>query len=82
MGKLEPVDYKRCQGERSNGFTAFSLGGEHQWIRCENKPIWLAIEKKPGKDGLIGKMSVCEPCAKILEKMKPGYAKFNELRVK
>jgi hypothetical protein len=48
-------------------------------VRCENKPVWYAVEKRPGPDGLIGSMSLCDNCQKHMELQMPGHANFTRI---
>ena len=59
----EPVDTKRCQGEHFPG--SFMTMGPRKWMRCRNKPTYIAYENKLGKDGAQGSMSLCDNCKKI-----------------
>lgn len=81
MSNLIPADLERCQGEIES-YNAFGLGGPlYQEIRCENKPSVIATEKKPGKDGLIGSMSLCKTCKEeFIKKMGKDFATFKPLR--
>jgi len=40
-------------------------------IRCRNTPKVIATENEPGKDGLIGSMSLCDNCLKVFRKQMP-----------
>lgn len=78
---LEPPDLDRCQADvPGNG--PFTMGGEignprnGYRVRCKNRPRWIAVEKKPGPDGQVGSMSLCDECAAIMEKQMPGHASF------
>jgi hypothetical protein len=78
---LEPPDPKRCQADvPGNG--PLTMGGEIgdprnvYRVRCKNKPRWIATEKKPGPDGQVGSMSLCDECAAVMEKQMPGHASF------
>jgi len=83
--KLIPVDKKQCQAEQAEGChptaTNFMVLGPAQWVRCKNKPIWIATQKKPNKeDSRIGKMSLCDDCRKILiKKLGKNYASFTSI---
>jgi hypothetical protein len=63
---LIPPDTERCQAE----FTVsqpFIFGGTCRRVqRCEEKPVFLAVELKPGEDGRCGSMSLCLKCAKVI----------------
>jgi len=60
--ELTPIDIKQCQAEQHNGANAFTLGGVPAYVRCNNAPIYIATETEPGKDGIIGSMSLCQKC--------------------
>jgi hypothetical protein len=62
--KLEPVDFDCCQAEKPNGKNFMSFGGQHQMVRCNAKPDFVITERKPGKDGQCGSMSLCIECCK------------------
>ncbi len=69
---MEKPDKKRCQADIQivpSIRTALRLGAPdiHAWKRCENAPIVIVKEKKPGKDGKKGSMSLCADC---LQKFK------------
>ena len=68
MPKLEPPDNNRCQAEKPNGHNFMTLGGEVKMIRCKSKPSVIATEKKAGKDGKKGSMSLCSSCWKAMIK--------------
>jgi len=71
--ELIPVDKERCQAEKLDG--SFMTFGPRQLIRCNNRPVWIATEKKAREDGLKGSMSLCHACAeKMKEKMGKNYA--------
>jgi hypothetical protein len=77
---LIPVDKERCQAEKPNGVTAFTLGGVPRMIRCNNKPIVIATEKEIGNDGLKGSMSLCVDCLNIaLEQLPKGFFDVSEI---
>lgn len=76
--KLTPPDPKRCQAIKRVGAFAF---GPPSDTRCSNAPTVIATEKKPGKDGLVGSMSLCDACSQILRIQQPGFAKFDAITV-
>jgi len=59
---VEPVDLLQCQVLVPNGCTFMSFGGRPGCARCTNEPIAVLTEKKPGKGGKRGSMSVCGSC--------------------
>ena len=77
--KLIPVNKKQCQAMILEG--SFMTFGPRSQKQCKNKPIWIATEKKPNKnDGLVGKMSLCDDCRKILiKKLGKNYASFTSI---
>jgi len=79
--ELIPPDLKRCQAEKPNGQGPFTLGGGHKMIRCDAKPMVIATETKPGKDGAIGSMSLCGDCMVVMQKQLPrGFATFGPIK--
>jgi hypothetical protein len=44
--------------------------GPRRMVRCENPPIFLAVEIIAGKDGRRGAMSLCLDCAKVMLDVK------------
>lgn len=64
---LTPPDPKRCQARVTTG-GPFEMGGppgdpkDGYRRRCEKAPAVIATEKRPGSDGQIGSMSLCESC--------------------
>jgi hypothetical protein len=56
---LIPPDLERCQAEKPNGHTFMTLGGSPGRERCKDKPTVIVKEKKPGKDGQCGSMTLC-----------------------
>ena len=77
MAKLIPVDLEQCQAEKKVGCwpTAhlFMSLGPAQLVRCNNKPTWIATEKKPPK----GSMALCDCCkAKCIEQMGTNFATY------
>lgn len=80
LPQLEPPDPKRCQAEKPNGHTFMTLGGRPGLVRCENKPVTIATEVAPGKDGRRGSMSLCNDCWRVMVKQLGGfYASFEPL---
>lgn len=72
MDKPDPL---RCQTEITIT-NPWTLGGiASKTNRCTNKPTVIATEKKPGKDGQRGAMSLCAGCLVQFRKAMPaGYA--------
>jgi hypothetical protein len=71
MVDLIPPDFSQCQAYPNVArHTPFSLGPMPTPIRCKARPVWLAVETKPGKDGLHGSMTLCQPCAEIMLESK------------
>ncbi len=79
---LEPPDHERCQGEWVKA-TPFRLGGPMRTrVRCDKVPLVIATEKKPGKDGQVGAMSLCGECKVKFEKqLGLDYATYAPLSV-
>lgn len=67
------VDLKQCQAEISTA-TFMSLGGQHKFIRCTKIPTVIATERKPGRDGKKGSMSLCNSCCLEMKTRNPGLA--------
>lgn len=64
---LTPPDFEQCQCERRSG--SFMTLGPRNMVRCEKKPVFIAVEIIAGKDGKHGAMSLCLGCAeKMLER--------------
>lgn len=59
---LTPPDRKRCQAEKPNGATAFSLGGRPSLVRCGNPATIIVREKAPDENLQVGAMSLCDAC--------------------
>ena len=71
---LIPVDYDRCQCEEHNGAHALTVGGKSAYVRCDKRPLYVVTESKPGADGVIGSMSLCEEHHEVLTNQAPaGY---------
>lgn len=68
MKPLTPPDLARCQAEITK-YVPFVMGGPtRQTERCPNAPTVLIHEAKPGKDGRIGAMSLCDSCLAVARK--------------
>jgi len=79
--KLKPPDLTQCQAEKPNGCTVMTLGGRPGLVRCQAAPGWIVTEKKPGEDGQIGSMSLCDDCLEVfLKQMPDGYAEIKRIR--
>jgi hypothetical protein len=79
MKPIGRISKSQCQAEKLSG--SFMTFGPRSYIRCKNKPIWKAIEKKARKwDGRIGQMSLCDHCKAILINTRGRqYAIFEKL---
>jgi hypothetical protein len=64
--KLIPPDFKRCQYEVKEG--SFMTFGPRKIVRCDKKPVFIAYENEPQKDGLKGSMSLCKEHAEVMVK--------------
>jgi hypothetical protein len=76
MAGLIPPDENQCQAEEREG--SFMTHGPRSMIRCSERPDFIATENKPGSDGQIGSMSVCQRHREIMEKLgfDCSYAKI------
>lgn len=64
---LIPPDFEQCQAYPNVARHSFmTLGPRPEPVRCKNRPVWLAVETKPGKDGLHGSMTVCQSCCELM----------------
>lgn len=86
MAELEPVNLEQCQSDKPGG-GPFVIGGEvgnprnGYLVRCRNKPIVIAKENMPGKDGKCGAMSLCGDCKKaFVKQLGKGHASFSEIQ--
>lgn len=75
---IEPLDRRRCQGERRK-VNFLTLGGgscndPNNTVRCKNSPDWAAYEIKY-KRGQQGRMSMCQKCREIFQRQDPDRAK-------
>lgn len=67
--KLIPPDKERCQVEELEG--SFMTLGPRSYVRCEEKPILIISEVKPGEDGKKGEMSMCAAHYEKFKEFKP-----------
>jgi len=65
--KLEPIDSTQCQAEVKSG--SFMTLGPRKYVRCKNKPTWVAVDVREGK--FYGAMSLCNECKKVCEIQMP-----------
>lgn len=78
--ELEPVDEERCQADGPNPeWSPFRLGPVPKRVRCSNMPVWVATEKEPGKDGLRGSMSLCQPCKEVCDEQLAGQIEYKAI---
>lgn len=78
--KPDPPDVNQCQAESLS--SSFMTLGPRKMVRCTNKPIWIATEVKPGEDGEIGNMSLCDACSIIMiDKLGLDYATFKRINL-
>jgi len=81
--KLRPPDLKRCQAEKPNGHSFMTIGGRPGGReRCGAAPTVIATEIKPGKDGQIGSMALCDDCLEVFQEQMPGKAKIRRITEK
>lgn len=68
---LTPPDFKQCQAMPNVAkHSPFSLGPMPTPVRCENTPVWMAVETKPGRDGVDGSMTLCQSCCELMMESK------------
>jgi len=72
--ELEAIDSQRCQAEKKEG--SFMTLGPRKYIRCQNKPTWVAVDIRAGS--FCGAMSLCDECKKVCEIQMPS-AKYQPL---
>lgn len=78
--ELEPVDKTRCQAETITYPNFMQLGGQRKVERCAKKPVIVATEKEPGRDGLRGAMSLCANCLiEFQKKMGANFATYEAI---
>jgi len=79
--KMVPPDTDQCQSLKPNGHTFMTLEGRPGYVRCTNKPVWIATEKKANpKDGMVGSMSLCDECKEVfLKQMGKDYAVLSKI---
>lgn len=79
--KLEPVDLERCQCEETPAHSFMTFGPKPKTQRCDQKPVWVATENKPGEDGLMGSMSLCEAHRQsLIKKMGTDFATIVKIK--
>jgi len=77
---LTPPDLKQCQAEKPITRSFMTFGNGPKMIRCINDPLFIATEKGPGKDGLVGSMSLCASCLVVfLKQMPDGLAEITQI---
>ena len=78
---MTPPDSKRCQAEKTAAYSFMTLGGRvGDMIRCANPPTVIVTERKPGRDGKRGSMSLCAECLAVFTvKMPKNYATVAEV---
>lgn len=65
--KLSPPDPRQCQALKPNGENFMTFGGGHKMLQCKERPVWLATENHPGKDGMRGSMTLCDTCSETMK---------------
>ena len=80
--KLEPVDRRQCQTDIPRKTNFMTMGGTiGGYVRCTNKPVYIATEKKASGGYPRGSMSLCEHCLGVFKKQMPaGFATFTPIR--
>ncbi len=68
--ELDPIDPRRCQAEKKMG--SFMTFGLPHLIRCDNHPVWVAIEVRDGN--FYGGMALCDECRQVCERQMPSIA--------
>lgn len=69
--ELIPPDFAQCQAFPNVArHTPFNLGPRPKPVRCKSAPVWLAVETKPGADGLHGSMTLCQSCCELMMESK------------
>jgi hypothetical protein len=63
--ELTPPDLRRCQAGKPNGASFMTCGGRPGLVRCSDEPVVIATENKPGSDGQVGSMSLCQHCVEV-----------------
>lgn len=71
---LDPIDPTRCQGEIKRG--SFMTLGPRKYVRCKNKPSYVAIDVREGK--FYGGMSLCGSCKGVCQ-IQITTVKFQQL---
>lgn len=80
---LTPPDPTRCQTMITPAYNPWRVAGEPRPRpeRCPNKPVVIARERAPGKDGERGAMSLCAGCREqFVRQMPAGYATFTKIK--
>ena len=82
---LTPPDLKWCQAEKP-GNGPFTMGGtignplNGYRVRCDAKPTCIVTESRPGADGRVGSMALCDACRFVMEEMMPGHCTTKPIR--
>ena len=77
--KLIPPDKSRCQTQWLDG--SFMTFGPRPMVRCEQKPVWIAVENKKNADGQRGSMSLCgEHRQALVNKFGENYCTFKAIK--
>lgn len=80
---LTPPDFKQCQTEITTTAPFMQMGGSPKTTqRCTNKPTMLVTEDKPGKDGQIGSMTLCDGCYAVMQKQVPAGVSYRRITAK
>jgi hypothetical protein len=78
---MKKPDLKQCQAEKPQGSFMTMGGSIPSYIRCKNKPLYIATEKQPIKGyKKCGSMSLCEDCKNVMIKqLGKNYATIKKI---
>lgn len=81
--EIEPPDLERCQADIRPSHSFMTLGPRPSYERCIEKPTVVVKEKKPGKDGFKGSMSLCTGCLlQFMTQMSPSQQDYEYEEIK
>jgi hypothetical protein len=88
VAPLIPPDTDRCQA-RVTTDGPFQMGGipgdpnDGYRRRCDRTPTVVATETKPGEDGRVGSMSLCDGCRVVaIKQLGKGFMAFKKIKVR